>query len=114
MPGTGKTATVMSCIASLRAKTRSGDLPFFNFIDINCLKLKSPMDAYTVLWRNISGYHCSNKVALRKLGDFFQERQEQVVSSSQQHDGRGKKKDSADTRDVIVCLVDELGIYYSL
>lgn len=45
MPGTGKTATVISCISSLRKSVEAGSLPEFDFVEINCLRLKSPADA---------------------------------------------------------------------
>ena len=45
MPGTGKTATVLSCINALRKETESKLIPEFDFIEINCLRLKSPIDA---------------------------------------------------------------------
>jgi hypothetical protein len=45
MPGTGKTATVLSCINSLRTEVENNTLPDFTFIEINCLRLKSPADA---------------------------------------------------------------------
>jgi ATP-dependent Clp protease ATP-binding subunit ClpA len=45
MPGTGKTATVLASINSLRKQVEAQTLPEFNFIEINCLRLKSPSDA---------------------------------------------------------------------
>lgn len=45
MPGTGKTATVLSSINALRDEVSRGSLPDFNFTEINCLHLKHPIDA---------------------------------------------------------------------
>lgn len=45
MPGTGKTATVLSSIQALRDEVERGNLPDFNFTEINCLHLKHPVDA---------------------------------------------------------------------
>ena len=45
MPGTGKTATVLSCINNLRKEVEDGTLENFSFIEINCLRLKSPADS---------------------------------------------------------------------
>ena len=45
VPGTGKTATVLATINSLKKEAERGDLPEFSFIEINCLRLKSPADA---------------------------------------------------------------------
>lgn len=45
MPGTGKTATVLSSINALREEVAAGRLADFNFTEINCLHLKHPIDA---------------------------------------------------------------------
>lgn len=45
--GTGKTATVLATINALRKDVTAGNLPDFSFIEINCLRLKSPADACT-------------------------------------------------------------------
>ncbi len=45
MPGTGKTATVLASVNNLRKQAEVGTLPEFSFIEINCLRLKSPSDA---------------------------------------------------------------------
>ena len=50
VPGTGKTATVMETIRSLRRKSEAGRLPAFQFVDINSLRLPSPQHAYTQLY----------------------------------------------------------------
>lgn len=45
MPGTGKTATVLNCIRKLREKIRENEIDDFNFVEINCLRLKNPTDS---------------------------------------------------------------------
>ncbi len=50
VPGTGKTATVMETIRSLRRKSEARQLPAFQFVDINSLRLPSPQHAYTQLY----------------------------------------------------------------
>lgn len=45
MPGTGKTACVLSTVKALRKEVENGSLADFNFTEINCLNLKHPMDA---------------------------------------------------------------------
>ncbi len=45
LPGTGKTATVLSCIDALLDEATDGKLPLFEFVEINCLRLHSPADA---------------------------------------------------------------------
>lgn len=96
-PGTGKTASVHSCIKALRREVAEGRLADFRFIEINCLRLKAPADAYTQLWRGISGYHKPAAVALKCLNDFFNGRL--LAAASAGH---------ADMSVPIVCVLDEL------
>ena len=95
MPGTGKTATVVASIRSLVLEARRHDIPEFDFCEINCLRLHAPADAYTCLWRHLSGDFGSSKVTMQRLTDYFQQRS----------DSFGRKTAS---RRTIVCLVDEM------
>lgn len=46
LPGTGKTATVKSTISYLMKQSKkSNEIPVFEFVEINCLRLSNPMDA---------------------------------------------------------------------
>lgn len=92
MPGTGKTATVLASIASLKKDVKNGLLDDFDFIEINCLRLHTAADAYTSLWRGISGFHLQHKTALSKLASYFADGCRSNVSS----------------RVCTVCLVDEI------
>lgn len=93
--GTGKTATVLASIKSLVEEARNGTIPDFLFVEINCLRISQPAEAYTLLWRSLSGEFCSSKVALKQLSDFF---------SSQEADFKHEKH----IRRPIACLIDEL------
>lgn len=93
--GTGKTATVLASIRSLVEEARNGSIPDFLFVEINCLRISQPAEAYTLLWRSLSGEFCSSKVALKQLSDFF---------SSQEADFKHEKH----IRRPIACLIDEL------
>lgn len=50
VPGTGKTATVLETMRCLRRKAQAGQLPSFQFVEINSLRLPSPQHAYTHLY----------------------------------------------------------------
>lgn len=57
VPGTGKTATVHEVIRSLHQATENNELPSFQFIEINGMKLTDPHQAYVQIlkvskWRN--------------------------------------------------------------
>jgi Cdc6-like AAA superfamily ATPase len=60
---------VLSSIEALKASKKN--LNPFKFILINCLKLKSPTDAYSILWKSISGKHLSPATASKKLTAHF-------------------------------------------
>lgn len=91
MPGTGKTATLKACVRSLEKEAEAGTLPAFQFVEINCLKLQSPADAYTFLWREMDGGHLSAKSAKLRLTEYFEQ---------------GPQRGS--DRRTVICLVDEL------
>ena len=46
VPGTGKTATVHEVIRSLQREVDQGDLPQFQFVEVNGMKLTEPSQAY--------------------------------------------------------------------
>ena len=69
LPGTGKTATTVAAVQRLQSDPTC---PSFRFTVINCLKLHSPADAYTVQWEIISGHHASANTAKKKLTSHFE------------------------------------------
>ncbi|SHO78378.1 Similar to S.cerevisiae protein ORC1 (Largest subunit of the origin recognition complex) [Malassezia sympodialis ATCC 42132] len=73
VPGTGKTATVRESVRALQSQQERGELPAFSFVEINGMKLASPMQAYTELWCAMSGngQRLSPRAALSKLSSFF-------------------------------------------
>ena len=75
-----------------------GTIPDFQFVEINCLRISQPVEAYTVLWRALSGEFSSAKVALKQLTEFFAKQDEHHFSNS---------KTKTESRS-IACLLDEL------
>ena len=73
VPGTGKTATVREAVRTLQAMQERGHLPSFTFVEINGMKLASPMQAYTELWCAISGdrHRLHPRAALTRLSSHF-------------------------------------------
>jgi origin recognition complex subunit 1 len=88
MPGTGKTATCRQVVRGLEELARQEELPEFQFVEINALKLARPSDAYSVLYEELTGEQVSSAQACKKLDTLF------------------SRADSA--RDVCVVLLDEL------
>ena len=71
VPGTGKTATVTGIIRALEAASERGDIPRFQYISINGMKLSSPQQFYSILWEAIAGDKASPQHAAEKLEAFF-------------------------------------------
>jgi len=55
VPGTGKTATVLQVIRHLQAKADDGQLPPFDFVELNGMRLTDPNNAYPTLWESLTG-----------------------------------------------------------
>ncbi|KAI8987250.1 P-loop containing nucleoside triphosphate hydrolase protein [Mycotypha africana] len=50
VPGTGKTATVLEVIRYLQHQAEEKELPAFDFVEINGMKLADPNQSYSILW----------------------------------------------------------------
>ncbi|CAO3631418.1 unnamed protein product [Cunninghamella blakesleeana] len=50
VPGTGKTATVLEVMRGLQYRSEQGEIPPFDFVEINGMKLTDPNQAYSILW----------------------------------------------------------------
>lgn len=103
----GKTATVLACIRNirqeiedLRKSNAQANHPDFEFVEINCLHMSKPVDAYSVLWKALSGEHLSAKTALSRLQSYFQNRIERSSSTS--------SSTCVSDGGLVVCLLDEL------
>lgn len=55
VPGTGKTATVTGVIRSLQKKVSEEELPPFDFLEINGMRLTEPRQAYVHIYRQLTG-----------------------------------------------------------
>lgn len=73
VPGTGKTATVMDIMRSMRRRASAGELPRFQFVEINGLRLSTPQHAYTALYEAMTGEHLGPKSAVNALEELFLE-----------------------------------------
>ena len=70
-PGTGKTATVLEVMRCLRGRARDGQIPPFQFVEVNGLRLPSPHHAYTTLWEALTGQHAAPARACELLERHF-------------------------------------------
>lgn len=95
MTGTGKTATVLTALSSLSRLKEELGLPDYSFIEINGLRLSSPQEAYTLLWKGISGEHVASRTALQRLKEYFAEK-------------KNPESESSGEVEHFICLLDEL------
>ena len=86
----------MSSVSALMVEAEDKLIPSFLFVEINCLRISHPFEAYTMLWRAISGEFLTAKKAEQHLSDYFRQ------------DGTIANKNNNDKREHVVCLVDEI------
>lgn len=89
-PGVGKTATIREVIAQLKDLIPTQELPDFDYVEINGLKLLTPQVAYEILWEKVSGLNVSASNAALLLESYF------------------KIEEEDQTRKPLVVLMDEL------
>ncbi|GMM53750.1 origin recognition complex subunit 1 [Maudiozyma humilis] len=71
-PGVGKTLTVREVIKELQHSSSEGELPPFQYVEINGLKMVKPTDSYEVLWNKISGESLTWGAAMESLQFYFE------------------------------------------
>uniref|UniRef100_A0A669PVZ4 Origin recognition complex subunit 1 n=1 Tax=Phasianus colchicus TaxID=9054 RepID=A0A669PVZ4_PHACC len=71
VPGTGKTATVHEVIRCLQRATEDDDLPSFQFIEINGMKLTDPHQAYVQILELLTGQKVTATHAAVLLAKLF-------------------------------------------
>lgn len=54
VPGTGKTATVNTALKNLKEES---DLPEFQLVEINGMKLSEPRQAYVQIYKQLTGIY---------------------------------------------------------
>lgn len=94
VPGTGKTATVLTVMKNLQAKVDAGIIQPYRFVEINGLKLSQPENLYKVLYEALTGHRVGWKKALHLLNQRFSE----------------SKHTSKDNNQPCILLVDELDL----
>ncbi|CCH61521.1 hypothetical protein TBLA_0E04690 [Henningerozyma blattae CBS 6284] len=70
-PGVGKTLTVREVIKELHTSMIQNELPKFQYVEINGLKMVKPTDSYEVLWNKISGEQLTWGAAMESLEFYF-------------------------------------------
>lgn len=71
VPGTGKTATTTEVIRTLQQAVVQDDIPEFDFLDINGMRLTEPRQAYVHIYRQLTGKTISWEHAYNLLDKRF-------------------------------------------
>ena len=105
MPGTGKTATTLEVINTLRIKKVN-----FSFLHINAMSLTKPNLVYTIIYESITGRRVAPASAALFLDEFFKKKDKTKLLTAEMNKGRIKSKQevSRNAEKMRVILVDEL------
>lgn len=71
VPGTGKTSTTTEVIRSLQAAVDTDDVPEFDYVEINGMRLTEPRQAYVHIYRQFSGKTVTTEYAYNLLDKRF-------------------------------------------
>lgn len=93
VPGTGKTATVNEIVKCLKRSVEKDKLDYFEFVEINGMKLSDPRQAYVQILKQLSG---------------------KVLTWEQAYNVLEKKFNSNVKRPMTLLLVDEVCTYIFL
>ncbi|CAA3006503.1 origin recognition complex subunit 1 [Olea europaea subsp. europaea] len=116
VPGTGKTAVVMSVVQKLHKQLESNDCPLrkFEYIYINGQQITTPERIYSEIYYQLTGLDVSTEKAQDQLDKIFIPRD----GESMHHTGASKKasrkkKKTVDTSIFRIVIVDELDLLYN-
>ncbi|XP_014260025.1 origin recognition complex subunit 1 isoform X2 [Cimex lectularius] len=71
VPGTGKTATVHTVVKTLQKESQDDEVPAFDFVEVNGLRLTEPRQAYVRIWQTLTKNKLTPEQALKSLEDKF-------------------------------------------
>ncbi|XP_027628037.1 origin recognition complex subunit 1 isoform X2 [Tupaia chinensis] len=71
VPGTGKTATVNEVIRCLQQAAQTNDLPPFQYVEVNGMKLTEPHQVYVHIWQKLTGQKATANHAVELLAKRF-------------------------------------------
>ena len=99
LPGLGKTACVHEIV---RKCTDEYSDKSIKFLQLNCLKLKSPSEFYSYLFKLMTGLSKKVEEAKRCLNGYF------TFGEWDSHFKKGKNKKYVTRNDIVILLVDEI------
>lgn len=71
VPGTGKTATTTEVIRALQAEVANDNLPTFEFVEINGMRITEPRKSYVEIYRQLTGKTVGWEQAYNQLDKRF-------------------------------------------
>uniref|UniRef100_A0A182Q8K4 Origin recognition complex subunit 1 n=1 Tax=Anopheles farauti TaxID=69004 RepID=A0A182Q8K4_9DIPT len=81
VPGTGKTATTTAVIRELQQLSEDEEIPKFDFVDINGMRLTEPRQAYVHIYRQLTGKTLAWEQAYNLLNKRFTTKAPRRVST---------------------------------
>ncbi|CAG0897067.1 unnamed protein product [Cyprideis torosa] len=113
VPGTGKTATVKEVVKYLHQE--SSNLPAFQYVEINGMRLTDPKQAYSVFYKQLTGDELRPNDAADQLNQIFRSEATSVTTPRKKgRTGRASKKPSLtpleegkEKKKSVLLLVDE-------
>ena len=94
MPGTGKTATTLEVVKTLKAESEAHNkkLPKFEFIHINAMSLTNPNLVYTILNEKITGNRSNPTASASFLDEFFKKGDKLKVLKARVKNAKNKER----------------------
>ncbi len=74
VPGTGKTATVQSVVGELMRKRELDEIPGFEYLEMNGMKISDPIQSYAILYEKLTKKKVSAAHASSLLDKYFNEK----------------------------------------
>ena len=104
VPGTGKTATVLQVMRQFKKKAERQEVPPFQFVELNALRLPTPQHAYSFLLEQLTGWNTTPGRAAEELNAMYFGQE----SSSERKSRGGGSSSQEGRKPVTILLVDEM------
>jgi len=110
VPGTGKTATVLEVMKRFKKKAEKQEVPPFQFVELNALRLPTPQHAYSFLLEQLTGWQTTPGRAAEELNAMYFDEDSRDATTSQEARGgqKGQGSKSQSQKPITILLVDEM------
>ena len=102
VPGTGKTATVLEVMRRFKKKAERQEVPQFQFVELNALRLPTAQHAYSFLLEQLTGWQTTPMRAAEELNAMYFDGDAADAAGGSRAAKQGQRKP------VTILLVDEM------